>query len=203
MIKQKTKIKDIMENKEILSISKKFNEQSKKLLKIDIPKKISYGIHWNIDTGLKNKEDFWADNKMSEILMCLRFFIIKKNNNFNLDKMLDMFIENDFMIEDVKKIKEEYSGVMNDETTSLVYNDSEITNKNNFNTMLNENYFHQEIEKKGMLKINSNRTFGNASTFKFQSTVADIIQIIRDFNEKIILKFIKEQEKKQSKKNPI
>ncbi len=186
-MKQKNNI-----DNDIIKILLRFQEQVIKISdeKYKNIKNIGFTFNFDIKTGVSVKNKFPDEEILKALLMDMRFFILK-SSPYNLEKIFDLLIGCNFMVDEIKDIKQKYLYIMDNDILSLSYNNSFMTNRQIFNTILNEDNFHQELPQKGMLKIKSHPVFESMSRFKFNSTIFDLKNIIIFFNNKIVSNFIK------------
>lgn len=179
---------------EQLKILKRFNEQANKLAEekfssfgqesIKISATGSDLVHGKVQSN------FPHDDIVKLFLMDFRFFYIKDKNPYNFEKICNFFIENNFEKEKTKQWLDVYKKVFLVEDLKLRVGDKELTTKNIFSTIFNEENFHQEGSQKGMDYIKLSPIIEPMARMKFFRLLGQLRSIIGAVNKQIVEKYL-------------
>jgi len=184
------------QQKDNIEILKRFSAQVEKISGDKYKPLHVYKISFSAEVDLfgEVKSTFPNDDIVNSFLMNLRFFIIKDKNDFNFEKICQLFIESDFKKDKVLGWLNVYHEILNQEAMGLRVGEKTLTTKMVFNTILNEEYFHQEKNQKGMDIIKSSPLIEPFARMKFFDVIGKLRMVICSFDKQIVKKYLKENE---------
>ncbi|MFH1457082.1 MAG: hypothetical protein ABIF17_03125 [Patescibacteria group bacterium] len=177
-----------------IDILKRFSKQARKLddKKYDELGRIKIDITINKNVG-QVKKIFPKDEIVESFLINIRMFVMK-DSNFNFKKISNYFIENNFEIEKIKLWMQTFDDIFKSEAVSLKVGNKPLTTNFIYNTILNEDNFHQEKNQKGMTIINSHPVIESLSRSKFNKLICQLRMIVCNFNKQIVEEYLKRYE---------
>ncbi len=180
-------------SKRNIEILRRFSKQAKVLGDARFDQLNDFGLKFSFGTGKASRiEAHLPDNDIQRsFLMDLRFFILKDKNEYQFKKVCDLLIAEGYQSDKVLEWKKAYENIFNQEVIGLQIDKKGLTTKMVFHTILNEENFHQEIEQKGMLQIQSNPIIESLARTKFLGVVSALRDCIIAFDKQIIEDYLK------------
>ena len=180
-----------------LNILGRFSKQANKILDSKYEQLGKFGTTLKFADGRGKIIDQFPDDEIIEsFLMNVRMFIMaEKNSNFNFERICNFFIEKNFQVEKVGKWLNAYKSILDIETISLKTHNKVLTTKMVFNTIFNEDNFHQEKDQKGMKHITSHPIIKSFSRLKFLDVVCKYRIVICAFNIQVVEKYLDQYDK--------
>ena len=167
----------------------KFSKQVEKISnkKYDNISKIKFS--WNINQAESIVESSFPKGEVYILLLMDMRAITMKKSCIYFNEICEYFLVKGFMAEEVKKYKERFESIWNSKVIGIKIDNTELTPKYIFKTITNENFFHQELDGKGMKKIEQHPMINSLSWFQFFDILDKLRKLFILFDIKIVKQY--------------
>ncbi|TXH06867.1 MAG: hypothetical protein E6Q06_04590 [Candidatus Moraniibacteriota bacterium] len=152
----------------------------------------------SVKAGASGKvtSEFPNEDLVKSFLMDVRMFILKDKNKFNFENICQFFIEKNFDSQRVSEWLEAYQKILDQDPICIEVGQKNLSVRMVFNTILNEEHFHQEIDQKGMSVIKMSPIIEPLARMKFFEVLAKLRMLLCAFNKQVVEKYLIQYEEK-------
>ncbi|MFA5158590.1 MAG: hypothetical protein WC451_05410 [Patescibacteria group bacterium] len=134
--------------------------------------------------------EFPNEDIVKSFLMDVRMFILKESNKFNFENVCQFFINNNFESKRASEWLGAYKKLLDHDTVRIRVGQRDLITRMVFNTILNEEHFHQEMDQKGMAVIKTSPLIEPMARMKFFDVLAKLRAVIGAFNKQVVEKYL-------------